>query len=211
MPPTQSIEDEIADKYEQCRRKTYPTYSVGNRHDEHWKKAAEIVRRIGADPRLFVEAQFRFAQTNRSQPFPHPSQMHGDKALEYYNSYIERFQPEVAEEVACQFAYLANFIHRVGLTIDEAVANPRHPFRPFFRILVCTDEQLPSIQAAWLTAALHEVESSKDLRIFLNKNHGYRAKRLIRQELSGEAVGTPCEVPPPTPITRDYPDFPGRF
>lgn len=198
-----SIEDEICDKYEQCRRAFHPGYAAGNRHDEHWRKAADLVRSIGADPRLFVEAQFEIGGVNNSQILPFPAQIHGNRAVENYDLYIAAFRPKAEEAVINQFRYLANFVDRVGMTIDQAVSNIDAPFRPYFRLLTCSDEIAPAIEQRWGEAARRELQNNSDLRAHLQLKYAYRIDRIIRQDVPGEAGGEPHPVPPPTEFTRE--------
>jgi len=211
MPPQRTIEDEICDKYESERRRHTSHYSAGNRHDRHWEKAAAIVRQIGADPRLFVEAQFAPWALGIHQAYPFPQQVHGPKAAYNYEKYMEAFRGKAEECVKNQFRYLGNFVSLGGLSVDQALRNSSHPFRAFFRILSCSDEVLDEFCSTWLREALWQLQSDRDLREYLLKNHGYRTKRIIRQDVSGEDCGTFCEMSPPPPPPPERQGRPGRF
>ena len=203
MPPTRTLEDEICDKYEQCRRQFHPHYHAGNRHDEHWAKAAELCRQIDADPRIFVEAQFEMPAEGGTRAVPFPSQIHSVNAVPNYNRYVENFRSKAKEGVANQFRRLASLMENFGLTIDQAVADPLQNFRPYFRVLVCSDEALETLEASWGEVARRELEVNPDLKNYLRNNYGIRAIRIIRQDIPGEAGSTHHPVPPPSPITRE--------
>jgi len=206
-----SLEEDIADKYVQCRRNIHPSYIAGFRHEDCWRKAADLVRRLKADPRLFVEAQFKIAESNDMQEVPYPSQLSGPAAAANYQKFIESYRPEIELVMAQQFRILYDYMERCSQTLDEAVSHPINTFRPFFRLLVCSDEAYEKIKPQWRVAALKELHRNRDLHDHLFNKYGNRAQRLIWEGIPGIPDSTHHPVPPPSPPSRTYPDLTRRF
>jgi hypothetical protein len=207
-----TLEDEICERYEVCRRRIHPHYSAGNRHDEDWAKAASLIRSIGANPRAFVEAQFEIGGATGHQSFPWPSQLHGNRAIDLYNRYIESFRSRPEEIDRCQLRYLNNFVTKRTMSIDEALLRKEHPFRPYFRLLCCSEAIFPDLQRIWGDLAERELREEPDLYQYIEKKYGSnRPQSIVRRFIPGETGGPYPEVPPPSEIPRDFQSYARGF
>ncbi len=200
MPPNRSIEDMVCDKYVECRRKFHPNYTPGGREEVHWSKIADLVRRIEADPRLFIEAQFELGSVETKGQLPYPQMLYSDRAAGIYQQYMESKRNKSADLVNCQFTYLRNFVTRRHLSIDESVGNHLHPFKAFFRLLVCSDEALPLLAPIYMAKAQDELIRNTDLHHHLKSTHAIRTQRIIREEVPGGVGSAVSSLQPPTEV-----------
>jgi hypothetical protein len=177
-----SAEDTIKDRYTCLRRTFHPGYTpndlkVGN----DWDEAAVIARSIGADPALFVDAQFAACSNNSKNKFPWPSQLHSSFAANNYLEFVEKSIGSPPDMKLQQQNYLLS-AQLDGLSlkgIDIALSKASLPFKSWFRMLMCSDANLEKFRSVWGICAKQQMSNDKDLLQFLRNKYGARTDRLF--------------------------------
>lgn len=177
-----SAEDIIKDRYTALRRQIHPGYTPNDANcGGDWDDAAAIVRVIGADPALFVDAQFHAAAlNNKKNLFPWPNNLHGRNAADNYTKYMESFASAPEARLEQQNTLLKAQLNGLSLyDIDVALSKSVLPFKSWFRVLMCSDKNLPKFLSVWGEHARRQMRNDKSFFKFLQNKHAARAHRLL--------------------------------
>ena len=177
-----TIEDKIKDRYTELRRGHQPSYKSSDRiSGPAWDKAAEIVRRIDADPAMFVEAQFDAYSTRAyGDRFPQPNQMFSASAAEIYQKYAESRGSTPDAMMKQQVTLLTDQLNQRStlIDIDRVLTSPSLDFRSWFRVLMCSDTNFPVFREMWGSAATKQIIKSPQLYEFIKQKYAARANRF---------------------------------
>jgi hypothetical protein len=176
-----SSEDIIKDRYSALRRQIHPGYTPNDaKCGKDWDDAAAIVKVIGADPELFVDAQFHAMSFNNKNPFPWPSNLHDRNAVDNYSRYMESFASTPEARLEQQNILLRAQLDGLSLQdIDVALSKSVLPFKSWFRVLMCSDKNLPRFLSVWGEYARKQMRSDKSFFKFLQNKYAARAHRLL--------------------------------
>lgn len=177
-----TIEDAVANRYEQLRRQYQPTYAAtSKKNDKAWIETANRVRELDANPATYVEAQFNAASgRGYGEKFPWPNQLYSAKAVEIYKEYVDRFGASPEMMVAEQDKMLAAQLgpNSTAHDIDVALANPACGFKSWYIILMCSDAVFPRFRKVWGECALRQIVKTPVLSTLLQKKYGSRFNRF---------------------------------
>lgn len=172
-----SAEKELVNRYTERRRAAgQPGYQSSPKNRVHFEKCAELIVSIGANPSLWVDAQF---EGTSGETVPQPNHLYSEAACKRYSSFneAERCPPKL--EIRNQEFYLTNYVRNVGLSEDEALLADWTAFRSFFRVLRCSEMVLPEAMRKFGKAALSQVRSDSSLLRYLSRAMPGRVERLI--------------------------------
>ena len=185
MTPT--IEERIRERYTQLRRVFQPGYSPNDQKiGAAWDKTAAIVRRIGADPERFVQAQFDalalYSSRKDSSIYPFPAQLHSSSAEGNYERHgadtISTPEARFAEQDRLLAANLDEGFHEID--VDMVLASPALDFKSWYRILMCSEANLPEFEKVCGSAARIQVQNCRWLFEFIKTKYAHRLQRFSR-------------------------------
>lgn len=176
-----SSEDIIKDRYSALRRQIHPGYTPNDaKCGKDWDDAAAIARAIGADPELFVDAQFHAMTFSKRNPFPWPTDLHNRSAADNYAKYMESFASAPEARLEQQNILLKAQLDELTLhDIDIALSKSVLPFKSWFRVLMCSDKNLSKFLSVWGEHARRQMRQDKSFFKFLQTKHAARAHRLL--------------------------------
>lgn len=177
-----SAEDIIRDRYVSLRRQFHPGYNPNDaKTGADWDLAADIARGLGADPALFVDAQFHAVALNTKNNFPWPAQLHSSVSKQNYLEFISELIGSPPEsKLQQQNTLLAAQLDGLALqSIDIALSKAILPFKSWFRILMCSEANLPKFRKVWGNYARQQVSNDQNLFEFLKEKYGSRSNRLL--------------------------------
>lgn len=177
-----TIEDEIKNRYTQLRRGFHPTYTPNDKSSGNaWDRAADIVRGLGADPNLFVEAQFNEFSTRKfGERFPWPNQLFSASSVDIYLKYAEVKKAAPEAMMAQQNNLLAAQLSRdAGMgDIDVVLSSSALDFKSWFRLLMCSDAQYPEFNCVWGAAGRRQFMGCPTLQKFIKEKYAPRIGRF---------------------------------
>lgn len=182
MTPT--IEERVRERYTQLRRAFHPGYTSNDQKTGvAWDKTAALIRSIGADPEKFVQAQFDARATfPDGRNFPFPAQLYSSGAEGNYERYA-------ADTIAAPEAMLDEQNRLLAANLDEgfhendvdlALASPALDFKSWFRILMCSDTNLPDFDQICGAAARLQVQHNRGLFELIQRKYVSRLQRFAR-------------------------------
>jgi hypothetical protein len=176
-----SDEDIVKDRYTALRRQFHPGYTPNdNKTGRDWDAAAAMAKVIGADPALFVDAQFHAMSMSPRNPFPWPSDLHNRNAVSNYEAYMAHFSCTPAMRLEQQNVLLRSQLDELTLQgIDFFLSRADLPFKSWFRILMCSDKNYPAFNRVWGIYARRQMQNDKGLFNFLKDKYAERAHRLL--------------------------------
>jgi hypothetical protein len=196
VPSIQTSSDWSLDKIENGLRKEYsrrrricdPSYRMTPAVAEAmvWDRAARLVKKHGADPIEWIDAQFSATPGT----FPQVSQLSSTRAEK---NYLERFHGSAGEANRKEReSYDEKIMHlqlqrlqvkaSMGVNFEDELCDPQRDYTPLFRILYCPEKRLPEIIDRWGRAAKESLRRSNGLRKYIStlKETSYdRYKRVI--------------------------------
>lgn len=155
--------DIIREEYIKLRRKTQPFY--GNRENKRLEqaldKAVKIVEQIGADPSIYVIAQYKY----KANPDFYETYLYSQYAAGNYTKYLEQYtSTTLKQEFDAQWNMLSNFM-RTKRPLDAILLDPDSNLSAWFRVSA-TKDIIPSVMAVYGDKAKIELKN-KELCAFL--------------------------------------------
>lgn len=135
---------------------------ANSKHDVAFRKAAEICDRLGAEPEIFVIAQF----ANSDPKTFLPQFLHSEHAEKNYKNYVAKMTLTHEEWYKLQLEYLRDQVELIHRPVVRALMDDHLNFKPWFRVCI-TKEPVEELIEKYGAAALEEYTSSKSLRDFL--------------------------------------------
>lgn len=207
--PFHEIYKRLVNKYVQMRRAIHPAYKPNPQQDVHWPRVVEVVEQLGAEPELYIEAQF--ADIDNPLGFPPIQCLYSDGAKAKYLRFAPQWRGQVRETHATFINYLQNFTMRAHRDLDEVLLDPATPFHAYFRVLMCSERALPDILKRFGEVARRHISLQPDLFDYLAQHHHDRLITLIPAGLPGRTPGPSTSMPGPSPAPDGRFNFPGRL
>ena len=217
------LESRLRDAYRAFRERRDPSYVMGpsTRQDAVWKRTAEIVDRIGADPFEYIRFQF----DSHAGSHPQYKQLASEWAVTNYNNLSKTLRQ--AQGIVVFERQLETLLACIngGSEPDVLLWDPTKEFSSIVRICMCTNEKLDSFLARFGDHARRELDFDRPLREYINQHYHDRAKSAIRAGVPIETPSQPlesirvqaapvaghliptgprCPVPPRNPPGRPY-------
>lgn len=189
VPIQNTIEGQLKDAYTTRRRRFQPGYLPNDlRNEKDWGLAAQMVRKLDADPERFMEAQF--SATAMDQPkFPYPNMLYSEKAAANYAKFSIVALPKPEAMLEVENRLLASWLDGdlEQKKIDLILAKPNLPFKSWYRILMVSDECLSIFWDVWGPTAIQQMQRVPHLWNYLkNSNYRSRANRFDYLEASAK-------------------------
>lgn len=188
-PIKNTIEGQLKDAYTTKRQRFHPGYHPNNlRNEKDWGQAAQMVRKLNADPERFMEAQFSATAMDHPK-FPYPNMLYSEKAAANYAKFSIEALPDPEAMLMVENNMLTSQLDdNLGQKmIDQILAKSIVPFKSWYRILMVSDENLSIFWDVWGPTAIKQMQRVPHLRKFLNNsNYCSRANRFDCQEASAK-------------------------
>lgn len=140
------------------------------KYNEAFKKSAVICARLGAEPEMYVKAQFAFIDNNKLLVAPDllhiESESSANKAEHNYKRFIEGMTLSLQQSYDLQLSYLQDQITLVHRPINRALMDDFLNFKPWFRVCI-TKEPIPEVVEKYKEEAKKEYLNSHKLREFM--------------------------------------------
>jgi hypothetical protein len=171
--------------YEKKRSTRKKNYKCASKFDNCWIKIAEVVDAMGADPALYIEAQFLIPGWTPNDGPPLPTQLYGEKAKDKYIKLKQLPESPYESAIKNQINYLSLLLNsRPYLTKDEILMDKKSPFSSFFRIIFCEQANYDLFFKKYGAEARKELEFEIGLNDHLKKKYATRYNRIFPERLS---------------------------
>lgn len=137
------LQEEIKEHFMRIQRDRSPGYKPSIRLQAAIEKAAKICAELGATPRDYVEAQYKF----RGMEAFYPSLLHTYKAKENYKEHVSP-DDNYARMIDVQKNYLRIELVQIGRQVKNVLMDDKISFYPWFRICI-TKDPIPEVIAKY--------------------------------------------------------------
>ena len=187
------------------KKRHNPEFICHPRFESCWFKAACKVFQLKADPILFVESQFLIPSETEILP----NKIYGDSAVRRYKIVAAREKNPFELQIENQVFYLQGCAQSfTDKTLDEILADPKMPFKNFFRLMACSEEAVDDISKKYRKQAILELESNPGIKELIKQKYESRYKRFFPERVSDRINGEPIEdagAPEEISKQRNYP------
>jgi len=182
-------------------------------YDKVWMSAAETIKNIGADPVLYVDAQFILMSGKKKGVMP--TDLLGEDAIDRYKKMIARGTTPYEAEMNNQIFYLKSLLKaNQNKEPDDILMDEHMPIKAFIRMMLCSEDALGFIGKKFRNSAILELEFDPGVKELIKNKYGTRYKRIYPERVSTRPIVQYFEDPGPpeeNTKTRNYARRPKRY